>query len=293
MHILLRSHLSFRRAVGAILLALLLSPRCGFAQDEAASSDASASIRLLIEEAIRLGVPLYNGGQPAACAAVYRTALRALELLVPSEIDRDIAARALAAAAGSEPSEGAWILRYALDDLYATAQTESASAMNEFSLDFSAENESRWSAVNDNVMGGVSRGGWTLSGQGTGVFSGRLSLRNNGGFSSVRMRVEGASLDDCAGIEMRVRGDGRTYALLAGSDGASGSWQRAFVASEEWQIVRIPFAEMALSIRGWRPARYPPIAGRRVQTLGFIISDKDERPFRMEIDWMRGYRVAE
>jgi len=54
--------------------------------------------------------------------------------------------------------------------------------------------------------------------------------------------------------------------------------------------VRVPFEQMALSIRGWRPNTYPPIDGRRVETLGFIISDKDERPFRMEIDWMRGYR---
>ena len=67
-------------------------------------------------------------------------------------------------------------------------------------------------------------------------------------------------------------------------------WQYAFTAPEEWEIVRVPFEQMALSIRGWRPNTYPPIDGRRVETLGFIISDKDERPFRMEIDWMRGYR---
>lgn len=123
-----------------------------------------------------------------------------------------------------------------------------------------------------------------------GVFAGRLSMRNNGGFSSVRTRVPTAELSGYDGIEMRVRGDGRRYAMLASADNAQGSWQYAFTAPEEWETVRVPFDQMALSIRGWRPNSYPPINGRRVETLGFIISDKDERPFRMEIDWMRGYR---
>ena len=40
-----------------------------------------------------------------------------------------------------------------------------------------------WISVNDGVMGGVSKGGFKRTDAGTMVFSGDLSLENNGGFA--------------------------------------------------------------------------------------------------------------
>ncbi len=274
----------------AALLVVCLSTAGVSARADVSDFATNESVRQLIEESIRMGVPLYNGGQPEACAAVYRTALRSIELFVDDSVDAQPIQRALRTAAGQSVEESAWTLRYALDEVYASVGRRGEASMDAFALDFSAGNSGAWYVVNDNVMGGVSRGGWMASDDEIGVFAGRLSLRNNGGFSSVRTRVPGATLAGYDGIEMRVRGDGRRYAMLAGIDNAQGSWQYAFTAPEEWETVRVPFEQMALSIRGWRPNTYPPIDGRRVETLGFIISDKDERPFRMEIDWMRGYR---
>ena len=88
---------------------------------------------------------------------------------------------------------------------------------------------------------------------------------------------------------MRVRGDERVYVLLAAPANARGSWQKKFRATKEWQTIRVPFGAMELSIRGWRPASYPPITGQDIDTLGLLIADKDVRPFRLEIDWIRGY----
>jgi len=279
-----------RLALGAALLSMCLSAASVPAEADEMEASENGSIRQLIEESIRMGVPLYNGGQPEACAAVYRTALHSIELFVDASVDLEPIQRALQTAVGQSAEESAWTLRYALDDVYARVGREGGSPMGSFALDLSAGNGGAWYVVNDNVMGGVSQGGWMASDEGFGVFAGRLSMRNNGGFSSVRTRVPTASLAGYDGIEMRVRGDGRRYAMLASMDNSQGSWQYAFTAPEEWETVRVPFEQMALSIRGWRPNSYPPINGRRVQTLGFIISDKDERPFRMEIDWMRGYR---
>ena len=160
--------------------------------------------------------------------------------------------------------------------------------MGSFALDLSAGNGGYVHVVNDNVMGGVSQGGWMAMTRGLAYLPDASPCVITA--ASVRCaRKATASLAGYDGIEMRVRGDGR-YAMLASMDNAQGSWQHAFTAPEEWETVRVPFEQMALSIRGWRPNSYPLINGRRVQTLGFIISDKDERPFRMEIDWMRGYR---
>lgn len=46
-----------------------------------------------------------------------------------------------------------------------------------------------WRSVNDGVMGGLSAGGMEQSDEGL-KFVGRLSLENNGGFSSARRLVE-------------------------------------------------------------------------------------------------------
>ena len=62
-------------------------------------------------------------------------------------------------------------------------------------FDFSTESDlNNWQVVDDVVMGGRSDGQFSLNEQGHGVFEGRVSLENNGGFSSVRHRFESKSL---------------------------------------------------------------------------------------------------
>ena len=46
---------------------------------------------------------------------------------------------------------------------------------------------------------------------------------------------------------------------------------------------------MQMSIRGWRPRSAPKIMGDRIKTIGFIIADKNEQPFELEVDWIKGY----
>ena len=33
----------------------------------------------------------------------------------------------------------------------------------------------------------------------------------------------------------------------------------------------------------------PPVRAERIAMLGLIISDKNEQPFSLEVDWIRGY----
>ena len=66
-----------------------------------------------------------------------------------------------------------------------------------------------WMAVNDGVMGGVSRSRPEVSSRDTLVFTGNLSLENNGGFASVRHVSEPFELDQGAGVLLRVKGDGK------------------------------------------------------------------------------------
>ena len=50
------------------------------------------------------------------------------------------------------------------------------------------DSERSWTSVNDGVMGGISRGGFKRTEQKTLLFSGELSLENNGGFASIRTK---------------------------------------------------------------------------------------------------------
>jgi uncharacterized surface protein with fasciclin (FAS1) repeats len=71
----------------------------------------------LIELAIQRGVPLFNDGSPAACAAVYEITCEALRvapgLTEPSRQDLAVALQETRAA--NDPRKRAWILRRALD----------------------------------------------------------------------------------------------------------------------------------------------------------------------------------
>jgi monofunctional biosynthetic peptidoglycan transglycosylase len=69
----------------------------------------------------------------------------------------------------------------------------------------------QWVSVNDNVMGGVSKGGFRITDERTLVFFGNLSLENRGGFASIRTRPADLELDGYDTIVLHVKGDGRTY----------------------------------------------------------------------------------
>ena len=69
-----------------------------------------------------------------------------------------------------------------------------------------------WAAVDDVVMGGVSRSSLE-PGDGAAVFAGHLSLDQGGGFASVRGPVADSDFSACAGIELRAKGDGNVYRL--------------------------------------------------------------------------------
>ncbi len=61
-----------------------------------------------------------------------------------------------------------------------------AAASEHVVVDFGEHNSLRWQVVNDGVMGGLSRGSVKVTEGHTLLFAGETSLRNNGGFSSIR-----------------------------------------------------------------------------------------------------------
>jgi monofunctional biosynthetic peptidoglycan transglycosylase len=146
----------------------------------------------------------------------------------------------------------------------------------------------RWVVVNDGVMGGLSRG-QVQEQNGILVFSGVLSLDNNGGFSSIRLPLEN-DLSDYSGIRMSVRGDGRRYQvrLRHGLDWDGVAWRREFTAGPDWSVIEIPFDEFEAGYRGRNLPQSRPVDPSRVGQIGFLLGDKRAGTFRLEVKFIEG-----
>jgi NADH dehydrogenase [ubiquinone] 1 alpha subcomplex assembly factor 1 len=161
-------------------------------------------------------------------------------------------------------------------------------------IDFSRTNEKQnWRIVNDVVMSGVSQSEIIITDDSTAIFQGMLSLENNGGFASVRTNPTDYQLTGYAIITARVRGDGRTYQLrLRTDDRFDGiSYQSEFQTVDgEWIAVELPFGEFVATFHGRRVPDAPVLDPGKIRQIGFLIADKKEGPFRLEIDWIKSIR---
>jgi len=149
-----------------------------------------------------------------------------------------------------------------------------------------------WRIINDTVMGGRSSSRMDITADGTGVFSGTVSLENNGGFAHTRSMAGPYDLSAYRGLALRVRGDGRRYDLTLKLDRSFDGvmYQTDFQApADTWTEVRLPLADFVPTYHGRRLTDRPPLDPAKIRTIGFILSDKQEGPFRLEVDWIRAY----
>jgi uncharacterized surface protein with fasciclin (FAS1) repeats len=143
-----------------------------------------------------------------------------------------------------------------------------------------------WPAVNDSVMGGVSKGGCKRTEEGTMIFRGEISLENNGGFSSIRSQLKELELTGMKEIVIKARGDGRTYWIdLREEDQMRASSYRAYLKTTagEWQVISIPITDFKLQAFGEEFAG-KPIKLEEVSSLGFTLADKKAGKFSLEIE---------
>lgn len=158
-----------------------------------------------------------------------------------------------------------------------------------------ATNAAGWQSVNDDVMGGVSTSGLNLA-NGTAVFRGAVSLENNGGFASVRSLPAPRDLAGCDAFVVRVRGDGRRYKFTARTDRRldSAIYQVTFPTREgAWEEHHLAMKDLVPTFRGRELKGAPPLDPARVTSVGFLISDKQEGPFRLEIAWIKATRASQ
>ncbi len=159
-------------------------------------------------------------------------------------------------------------------------------------LDFGRDDDAEWRIVNDGVMGGVSQSRLHGTADGTALFEGDLSLENNGGFASVRAWLTRRDLSQFTGFALRVRGDGQRYRLRVRTDqNFDGvAYDASFeTTADTWQEIHIPFSKLKPTFRGRTLDDVGPLDTRRVQQIGFMITDRQVGRFQLEIDWVRAY----
>ncbi len=152
-------------------------------------------------------------------------------------------------------------------------------------VDFNDPKEwSLWRTINDGVMGGKSQGGMNAS-AGYGIFSGYISLANNGGFSSVVRNIKPLA----SGLEqliIDVAGDGLTYQLRAivYINGYRVAYKHNFqTVSAQRQQMTLHLSDFEATFRGRIIPNAPLLVSENIAEIGLLITNKTEGQFNLNI----------
>lgn len=154
---------------------------------------------------------------------------------------------------------------------------------------FDGPDKPTWEAVDDTVMGGLSDSRITYTDAGTAVFSGTVSLANNGGFASARFVLGGADWRDYTTLVLRLKGDGLRYAVnVRPVDAVRMSYRFYLETTGDWETIRLPFADLVPMSVGELVPDAPPLDLSAVQFVGFMVTGGQDGPFRLELAWVGG-----
>ena len=152
-------------------------------------------------------------------------------------------------------------------------------------FDFNTKSDiSNWNTINDVVMGGRSNSSFDLNTVGFGVFSGRVSLENNGGFSMVQYNFESKNVTTFSKVCLRIKGDGKNYQFRIKSNTSDKhSYIATFKSKTEWTTIEIPLNTMYPAFRG-KTLELPNYPGEQMEQIAFLIGNKKAENFILEID---------
>ena len=168
-----------------------------------------------------------------------------------------------------------------------TTEPKGATDQSRVAYDFTTQaTAANWSVQNDTVMGGISESSSTWVDKQL-VFSGNLSLENNGGFVSCFGPVDekiATSIGGATSLYLRATGDGKTYLFqLRGNDGTN-YVQRFTSTAEEDQVYVLPLSEFtSVDWRLTEIADAPPIETSNIYQMGLYLVDKQTGPFKIAI----------
>ena len=133
-----------------------------------------------------------------------------------------------------------------------------------------------WSAISDNVMGGISEVNfYEIEEDGKKFYrlEGQVSTENNGGFIQSVVRINN-SAEDFNGIRVQARGSKDGYYLWIRTPACRFPWDRYiayFEPSNEWSSIEIPFSGLKKS-NFYMPKK---MNSSRIKTIALAAYGKD------------------
>ena len=162
-----------------------------------------------------------------------------------------------------------------------------ATALSKLLFDFThAHAASTWRAIDDRVMGGISRSTLRPDPAGHAVFEGTVSMERNGGFASVRSSPGEHGLPDARACLIELRGNNKQFKLALLTDDGFDSlhYQASFApAGTDWQTVHLPLADFRASFRGREVGNAAALDAGRVRQVGLLIAARQAGPFQLHI----------
>ncbi len=152
-------------------------------------------------------------------------------------------------------------------------------------FDFSTTSDwSAWEIENDTVMGGVSTSKLSRSEGGHAVFTGTVSLENNGGFASMQYHFPPKNISGYTKAVIRIKGDGKAYQFRIKADlRERASYIYSFTTTGEWQTIEIPLSQLSPTYRG-NKLNIPNFNADQIQEVRFLIGNGKRESFRLEVD---------
>lgn len=174
-------------------------------------------------------------------------------------------------------------------DMTTSSTSTAAGASDVLLVDLrDADEVARWTTVNDPVMGGKSTSRISFA-EGGLVFSGSISLENNGGFASARGPQNpeiGRRATGAGSLRVSASGDGKTYLLKVGEAGQSWSYIQRFATepgverSYDLPVSEFEPVGQRLDPEPNAPATLDPST---INQVSLYILDKQQGPFEITV----------
>ena len=164
---------------------------------------------------------------------------------------------------------------------------EGCRRLDDFDLDAGT-----WMIVNDGVMGGRSDGRGTID-DSTLRFFGTV-VTAGGGFTSVRLRLDGTELDGTDRVRIQLRMDDRTYGVTFEDDQTIQGRRISHgvdlpepvnVDADGFGIVEVAYGELRPSVFG-QDVTAEPFRPDEASVIGIIIADGIDGDFAIDVDWI-------
>ena len=181
-------------------------------------------------------------------------------------------------------------MNYHLVLLFLLFNINTMSAQSIILEDFQSTPKLQWQIINDGVMGGLSDSQMNITSDGYGLFTGAVSLDNNGGFASTRGSLPTPIKQSATTIKIRIKGDGKKYSFRIQPNNSyrNVSYKLDFpTIANQWEEIEFPLEDFIPTWRGRLLSDVPPIVAGAIGQIGFLISDKQEGEFELLIDWIK------